>query len=46
VDLGQDGWAGYFNAFTQQQVATDNLRNPLDDSHPILDSDPGSLVAQ
>jgi uncharacterized protein YukJ len=44
VDLGEDGWAGYFTAFTQQQVPTDKLGNPLRDSHPILDTDPGSLV--
>ncbi len=42
VNLGEDGWAGYFTAFTQQQVPTDNLGNPTSDSHPMTDSDPGS----
>lgn len=35
VDLGGDGWAGYFTAFTQQYVPTDNLGNPTPDSHPV-----------
>jgi uncharacterized protein YukJ len=42
VNLGAGGWAGYFTAFTQQQVPTDNLGNPVADSHPVRDSDPGS----
>ena len=46
VDLGNDRWAGYFTAFTQQAVPTDELGNPAQDSHPIQDSDPGSLVGQ
>src|SRR6516164_7802783 len=41
MNLGDDGWAGYFTAFTQQQVPTDKLGNPGDDSHPMTDSDPG-----
>jgi uncharacterized protein YukJ len=44
VNLGEDGWAGYFTAFTQQEVPTDMLGNPVNDSHPILDSDSGSLA--
>jgi uncharacterized protein YukJ len=44
VDLGQPEWAGYFTAFTQQNVPTDELGNPVADSHPIQDSDPGSLA--
>jgi hypothetical protein len=44
VNLGQPEWAGYFTAFTQQQVPTDRLGNPQEDSHPIEDSDPGSLA--
>jgi hypothetical protein len=43
VDLGNDRWAGYFTAFTQQAVPTDNLGNPAQDGHPIQDPDPGSL---
>jgi len=46
VDLGQPEWAGYFTAFTQQQVPTDDLGNPVSGSHPVQDSDPGSLVGQ
>jgi hypothetical protein len=45
VNLDQSGWAGYFTAFTQQQVPTDNLGNPVEDSHPVQDSDTGSLAA-
>jgi uncharacterized protein YukJ len=43
-DGGQ--WTGYFAAFAQQMVPTDDLGNPTPDSHPIQDSDPGSLVGQ
>jgi len=35
VDLGPDGWAGYFTAFTQQYIPTDKLGNPTEDSHPV-----------
>jgi uncharacterized protein YukJ len=42
VDLGDDRWAGYFTAFTQQSVPTDNLGNPDPGGHPIGDADPGS----
>jgi uncharacterized protein YukJ len=35
VDLGDEGWAGYFTAFTQQRVPTDNLGNPVARSHPV-----------
>jgi uncharacterized protein YukJ len=44
VNLGEEGWAAYFTAFTQQEVPTDKLGNPVDDSHPILDPDSGSLA--
>jgi hypothetical protein len=44
VDVGEPEWAGYFTAFTQQLVPTDELGNPAGDSHPIEDSDPGSLA--
>jgi hypothetical protein len=46
VDLGEPEWAGYFTAFTQQLVPTDDLGNPDADSHPIGDSDPGSLAGE
>ncbi|MCL2450420.1 MAG: YukJ family protein [Polyangiaceae bacterium] len=42
VDLGDDGWAGYFTAFTQQKVPTDELGNPERHAHEITDDDPGS----
>jgi uncharacterized protein YukJ len=44
IDFGQSQWSGYFTAFTQQQVPTDNLGNPVGSSHPVNDSDPGSLI--
>jgi uncharacterized protein YukJ len=44
VDLGDGRWAGYFTAFTQQAVPTDELGNPAVDGHPITDADPGSLA--
>jgi uncharacterized protein YukJ len=44
VDLNQPQWAGYFTAFTQQNVPTNDLGNPLNDSHGISDADPGSLA--
>jgi Uncharacterized conserved protein (DUF2278) len=45
VDLGDPGGllAAYFPAFTQQMVPTDNLGNPVDDSHPMTVADDGSL---
>ncbi|SIO20011.1 Uncharacterized protein YukJ [Singulisphaera sp. GP187] len=46
VDLGTDQWAGYFTAFTQQTVPTNNVGNPESGSHPIGDSDPGGMVAR
>jgi hypothetical protein len=45
VDMGDGRWAGYFTAFTQQDVPTEDLGNPNSNSHPIEDSDPGSLMA-
>ncbi len=44
VDLGQGQWAGYFTAFTQQAVPTDDLGNPTAESHPVEDSDTGSMA--
>lgn len=44
VDSGNPECAAYFTAFTQQTVPTDNLGNPDPGSHPIQDSDPGSLA--
>lgn len=35
VDLGEDAWAGYFAAFNQQTVPTDDLGNPLPGGAPI-----------
>jgi len=35
VDLGEPEWAGYFTAFTQQLVPTDDLGNPKRGGHPI-----------
>jgi len=44
IDLGDGRWAGYFTAFTQQEVPTNDLGNPARGGHPVQDSDPGSLV--
>lgn len=46
VDFGNGQWTGYFGAFAEQMVPTDDLGNPIEGSHPIGDSDPGSLVGQ
>jgi uncharacterized protein YukJ len=35
VDLGDPEWVGYFTAFTQQLVPTDNLGNPKTGGHSI-----------
>lgn len=35
VDLGDDAWAAYFTAFTQQRVPTDDLGNPMPGSEPL-----------
>ena len=45
-DLGNGRWTGYFTAFAQQLVPTDDLGNPTPDAHPIGDADPGSLANQ
>jgi hypothetical protein len=34
-DFGEAGWAGYFAAFQQQLVPTDDLGNPQPSSQPI-----------
>ncbi len=44
VDFGDPEWVGYFTAFTDQTVPTNDLGNPDTPSHPIDDSDPGSLA--
>ena len=38
VDMGEEGWAAYFTAFTQQNVPTDDLGNPKPGAHEIDDS--------
>ncbi len=43
VDFGLPEWAAYFTVFTQQLVPTDALGNPVDASHHMGDTDPGSL---
>jgi uncharacterized protein YukJ len=45
VDMGDAGWAGYFTAFTQQQVPTDELGNAESGAHEISNDDPGSEAA-
>jgi hypothetical protein len=44
VDFGDPEMAGYFTAFTQQLVPTDNLGNPSGGSHKITDDDQGSVA--
>jgi uncharacterized protein YukJ len=44
VDFGDPEMAGYFTAFTQQLVPTDDLGNPSDGGHEITDDDPGSMA--
>lgn len=46
VDLGQPEWAAYFTAFTQQRIPTNGLGNPAGNSHPVQNSDAGSMVGQ
>jgi hypothetical protein len=46
VDVGQPEWAAYFTAFSQQNVPTDKLGNPVRDSHGITDEDVGSMATQ
>jgi uncharacterized protein YukJ len=43
VDFGEPEMSGYFTAFTQQLVPTDDLGNPNQNAHEIDDDDPGSL---
>jgi uncharacterized protein YukJ len=45
-DFGEPEWIGYFTAFTQQLAPTNDVGDPLPNSHPIGDSDPGSLAAR
>ena len=44
VDIGQQEFAAYFTAFTQQEAPTDDLGNPDRKAHPIGDADDGSLT--
>jgi uncharacterized protein YukJ len=44
VDFGDPEAAAYVTAFTQQLVPTDDLGNPVEDSHEIDDDDPGELA--
>ncbi|MBV8898632.1 MAG: DUF2278 family protein [Verrucomicrobia bacterium] len=44
VDFDEPQWAAYFTAFTQQLIPTDDLGNPLGDSHGIQDADDGLLA--
>ncbi|SRR5258708_242428 len=44
VDFGDPEMAGYFTAFTQQLVPTDDLGNPPAGGHEINDQDPGSMA--
>jgi uncharacterized protein YukJ len=46
VDLGDGRMAAYLTAFTQQNVPTDRLGNPTDDSHGMTVNDDGSLVSR
>lgn len=46
VDFGQPEWAGYFTAFTQQLVPTDERGNPTTSAHAITDQDPGTEAAE
>jgi uncharacterized protein YukJ len=46
VDRGQPEWAGYFTAFTQQNVPTDDRGNPVRQGHPIQNADVGSQAGQ
>jgi len=44
VDLGDGRMAAYLTAFTQQNVPTDDLGNPTDDSHGMTTEDDGSEI--
>jgi uncharacterized protein YukJ len=44
--MGDGRMAGYFTAFTQQNVPTDDLGNPKPGSHEINDDDPGSQAGE
>jgi uncharacterized protein YukJ len=41
VDMGDDGWAAYVTAFTQQNVPTDDLGNPEPGGHEVDDNPVG-----
>jgi hypothetical protein len=43
-DFGAPQWVGYFTAFTQQQVPTDDVGDPAPGSHFVRDTDVGSLA--
>ena len=44
VDVNQPELAAYFTVFTKQLVPTDNLGNPVGNSHPFTIADDGSLA--
>ena len=44
VEMTDSTWGGYFTAFTQQAVPTDDLGNEESRAHEIDDDDPGSLA--
>jgi uncharacterized protein YukJ len=44
VQMPNEQWAGYFTAFTQQVVPTDDMGNESPRAHEINDDDPGSLA--
>ena len=43
-DFGDPQWIGYFTAFTQQAVPTNDVGDPVSGSHGISDKDVGSLT--
>jgi uncharacterized protein YukJ len=45
-DFGMPQWVGYFTTFTQQNVPTDDVGDPVDGSHAIADGDEGSMAGQ
>jgi uncharacterized protein YukJ len=43
-DFGTPQWIAYFTTFTQQNAPTDGVGDPVSGSHPINNSDPGSMA--
>jgi uncharacterized protein YukJ len=46
VEMADGEWGGYFTAFTQQSVPTNDRGNVRDGAHEIDDTDPGSLQSE